>query len=227
MAVQSSTIYAIQPVSAGDLIAAQFVNKLVAAVLDLDARVRALETKPAAAAAATPAGLSIRSAALATIGDTTVINVVGTGLDPAGLNSFRINTVAFTPLGNVLGDDEEIVIAIPPNADAQVLGAVRGAGFRAFTLTLGSKKGQSASAEVGGVRIVGEVLDPTNLNLGQFRGGTVTGTTQPTTPTGVGTTVGNVATNFDPNVATTVEFGRNFGNLATQFAASEVVKGRG
>ncbi|HEV2817330.1 MAG TPA: hypothetical protein VGW40_08950 [Allosphingosinicella sp.] len=200
MAVQTSTIYAIQPVSAGDLITAQFVNKLVAAVLDLDARVRGLEAKAQSAGTGAAAGLTITSAVLTMIGPTTAINVVGTGLEPAGLNSFKINTIPFTPLGSVLGDDGEIVIAIPPNANAQILTAIQNAGFTAFTLTLGSTKGQSASAQVGGRTFVFNQAEMVDF-------GSVAFANQPAATAGTG-----AATNVGANV------GPNFANIAGRFA---------
>ena len=222
MAVQTSTIYAIQPVSAGDLITAQFMTKLVVAVLDLDARVRALEAKgQSTGAGAAAAALSITSAVLTMIGPTTALNVVGTGLDPAGLNSFRINNIPFTPLGNVLGDDEEIVIAIPPNANAQILTAVQNAARTAFTLTLGSTRGQTANAQVGGRTFVfdrGELVDFGSLTFATQPAATQPAATQPAaTATGTGAAT---------NLGVTAGVGRNFNVLATNFIASDLA-GRG
>lgn len=230
MAVQSpTTIYAIPPVQAGDLIVAAYFNKLVAALVDLDARVRALETRPIPVPSSppAPAGLAITSAVLTSIGETTAINVVGSGLEPSGLNSYKINNIPFTPLGSVLGDDGEIVIAVPPNANAQILAAIANAGRVAFTLTLGSTKNQTASASVGGMRLV---FDPGDFTRGEFvippdvlAGiiGTGTGTPVPgNVGTAAGANVGNVGTvaGFNPGSLAGMDVG-NVGSFAGTTAA--------
>lgn len=253
MAVQTSTIYAMQPVKAGDLITAQFVNKLVAALLDLDARVRVLEARPqpgtGTGTPSPPAGLNITSAVLTTIGQTTAINVVGSGLEPAGLNRFRINNIPFTPLGNVLGDDDEIIIPIPPNADAQILAAIRNAGRSPFTLTLDSRGGQVDSASVGGLTFdfgtlvavnpdfvftarpevstivgAGTTVGPNvAANVGNIAsaGSNVGANIGSAVAGNVGANVGSaVAGNVGANVVNTTGLGANFGTLAARFIAN-------
>lgn len=153
MAVQSSTIYAIQPVRPGDLIVAELINSLIVAIKDLDDRVRKLETAPAtststgAGPASPPAGLRITGANQTAIGQIPTINVAGSGFTT--VNSFKINNVAFTPLGRP-GDDDgmAIMVDIGPTANSTIRTALQQSALHPFTLTLGSSTGQVASVAV-------------------------------------------------------------------------------
>ena len=151
MAVQSTTIYAIEPVKPGDLIVAALINSLIVAIKDLDDRVHELETAPATSPgtgpASPPAGLTITGANQTFIGQIPTINVAGSGFTT--VNSFKINNVLFTPLGRP-GDDDgmAIMVDIGPTANAAIRTAVQGSALHPFTLTLGSTTGQTASASV-------------------------------------------------------------------------------
>jgi hypothetical protein len=168
MAVQSTTIYAIQQVRPGDLIVAALINSLIVAIKDLDDRVHKLETAPTtstgAGPASPPAGLRITGANLTFIGQIPTINVAGSGFTT--VTSFKINNIAFTPLGRP-GDDDgmAIMVDVGPTANATIRTAIQGSALHPFTLTLAAPTGQPVSASVSQVLQFAEATLNPNLSF--------------------------------------------------------------
>ena len=79
-----SLITALQPVRPGDLIEADFFNKLIAAIQDLDDRLTKLQAECRKSPGAEVRPLVIDTAAVR-VGTTLVFTVTGSGLDPADL----------------------------------------------------------------------------------------------------------------------------------------------
>jgi hypothetical protein len=140
----SSIITALQDVRPGDLITSRYVNGLIAALKELDARIDRLERKQPSfridAAAIPDFVAGVRGGEL-------IINVTGAGLDPDGLAKFRLNDQPFEPRG-VRGGDDRIVIAT--EFDRRLFGHEFGRepGMDAVMLTLVNRAGAEASAPI-------------------------------------------------------------------------------
>lgn len=112
MASASNLITALRQVQPGDLIEAKFFNGLIGAILELEDRVSVLEAEgrfvvPEDGGEPVRQMLVIKSVVARRRETTLSFEVFGTGLTPAGLNSFLLNNRPFRPI-DLQGDDERI-----------------------------------------------------------------------------------------------------------------------